>query len=160
MKTWTNAEFKHGLPEGPWMQEFDKAQWVDPETDLDCMMRRHPTSGHWCGYVGVQPGHPLHGVNYSDMECSISVHGGITFAEGCQEDGDEATAICHVPEPGRSDNVWWLGFDCAHYQDLSPGIHRYLSWKSECVYRDANYVQRECERLALQISKVEEQKKL
>ena len=28
---------------------------------------------------------------------------------------------CHIPLPGESDNVWWLGFDCGHYMDVQPG---------------------------------------
>ena len=36
-----------------------------------------------CGYVGVGPGHPSHGVHYDNVD--VSVHGGLTFADGCHE---------------------------------------------------------------------------
>ena len=46
---------KTGWPEGPWMTEPDKLVWIDVDTDLDCMAVRAPTTGAWCGYVGVPP---------------------------------------------------------------------------------------------------------
>jgi hypothetical protein len=51
---------------GPWADEPDKVQWVDKKTGLPCLAVRHPSAGHWCGYVGVTPEHPLFGVGYSE----------------------------------------------------------------------------------------------
>jgi hypothetical protein len=140
-------------PSGPWDDEPDKAQWVDPATDLDCLIVRGPM-GALCGYVGVSETHPLFGQDYEKPD--VRVHGGLTFAARCRpDDKGEAYGICHVPEPGRPDEVWWFGFDCAHAWDLAPG----MAWSSaslgygrgEDVYRDFDYVQNEVTQLAAQL---------
>jgi hypothetical protein len=155
-------------PSGPWDGEPDKRVWVDEATDLDCMIRRGP-SGVWCGYVGVPPSHPWHGKGYAECAESIDhdgdgtwsycdhspshrldVHGGLTYADSCDDEGNEATAICHVPQPGREADVWWFGFDCGHSWDESPA-YRYGYGGT---YKDIAYVTRECERLAEQLSAV------
>lgn len=100
-------------PSGPWDQEPDKRQWVDPATGLACMFVRN-NMGALCGYVGVPPTHPDYGSDYADVD--VSVHGGLTFAGKCQEDG----LICHRVEVGEDDDVWWLGFDMAHWLDVIP----------------------------------------
>ena len=102
--------------EGPWNNEPDHDVWVDPVTDLDCMINRGP-SGAWCGYVGVGPDHPWHGAGYNEVG-AVDVHGGLTYSDACQEDGE----ICHVPWPNREHDIWWFGFDCAHFMDLAPGM--------------------------------------
>lgn len=138
---------KSGWPRGPWDDEIDKRQWVDPASGLPCMiLRARKELGHWCGYVGVPPTHPLHGKDYDSVD--VDVHGGLTFAAGCSG-GDPSTSICHVVEPGEPDDAWWFGFDCAHYMDLLPGIS--LSCGDE-TYRDQGYVTRETERLAKQLA--------
>lgn len=128
-----------------WGDEPDKAQWTDPDTGMACLAVRNKL-GAWCGYVGVPPGHPFHGKNYDQclhgevcpdredeakgycgktIEGRLDVHGGITFANGCAEGPDEPDhpRICHVPEPGQTGDVWWLGFDCVHAWDYAPGMH-------------------------------------
>ena len=107
------TEDKAGWGEGPWQDEPDKVVWVDPATGLDCMAHRN-RSGAWCGYVGVPAGHPAYGQDYDNVD--VDCHGGLTFAAGCQETGDPAHGICHVPQEGRPAEVWWLGFDCAHFK--------------------------------------------
>jgi hypothetical protein len=119
---------------GAWQDEPDKVQWIDDETGLDCLLHRGP-GGYWCGYVGVDQGHPWHGVEYSECasepkceeawcghspECLVEVHGGLTFSDSCAESDDESEGICHVAEDGRPDHVWWFGFDCGHSGDFSP----------------------------------------
>lgn len=49
--------------DGPWQREPDKAQWQDEVTGLPCLAVRGPF-GSWCGYVGVVPTHPAHGLDY------------------------------------------------------------------------------------------------
>lgn len=61
---------KASLPEGEWQSEPDYQHWVDEETGLDCLIVRHPNSGHLCGYVGVMEGHIFYQVEYSN--CSLS----------------------------------------------------------------------------------------
>lgn len=101
---------------GPWQDEPDKAQWIDPATGLDCLIVRNHM-GSLCGYVGVPPGHIFHGADYEIP--GVEIHGGLTFAGACHPDHDERS-ICHIPAPGRPDNVHWFGFDCAHSFDLMP----------------------------------------
>jgi hypothetical protein len=61
--------------------------------------------------------------------------------------------ICHLPEPGEPDDVWWFGFDCAHYGDLSPSYDsKYRGHDELAVYRDLGYVERECANLAAQLA--------
>lgn len=146
-------------PAGPWDGEPDHAEWRDQKTGLPCLAHRNGM-GAWCGYVGINPGHPWHGVHYDgcptacgEFYCEhspaqVDVHGGLTYADRCQE-GPEGEVICHVPEPGESADVWWFGFDTAHAGDLVPGVPDY-----DETYRTLGYVQAECRSLAQQLAEV------
>lgn len=144
------------LPEGPWHTEPDRVEWK--HAGVQCLMVRGPMA-QWCGYVGVPPGHPWHGRGYSGANSiSADVHGGITYARECQGE------VCHVPEPGEPEDLWWVGFDCCHYMDLAPVMvqldslipelaaikTRYPAFDSGLVYREVAYVKREVESLAEQ----------
>jgi hypothetical protein len=139
----------------------------DEETGLPCLIVRGPV-GALCGYVGVPVGHPWHGLGYDDVgngpepedydpDWYPDVHGGLTYAGACRHTSDPASGICHVPEPGEPDDVWWLGFDCAHYGDKtnisSPAHIRDRYPHAGDVYRDVAYVKAECARLAQQAAK-------
>lgn len=70
----------------------------------------------------------------------------------------ESAAICHCVEEGEDDNVWWLGFDCAHAGDLSPKYERLLNdivegprYFRDDTYRDIEYVKEQVRNLALQL---------
>jgi len=67
-------------PSGPWDGEPDKKQWQDPKTGMACLAVRHPHSGHWCGYVGVEPSYKMYQEEYNNYY-DIDVHGGLTFSE-------------------------------------------------------------------------------
>lgn len=141
---------RSGFPAGPWDDEPDRIEWRDEETGLPCLIVRN-YYGSLCGYVGLPPDHPLHGCSVYDP--NVSVHGGITYAESC------AGAICHVPQPGEPDNVWWLGFDCGHSGDALPGVpHTISSWMPGLaagnVYRDVRYVRRQTTSLARQLADI------
>lgn len=150
---------KSAWPRGAWDDEPDKVQWQDEATGLPCLIKRHPSAGHLCGYVGVPEGHPWHGQDCDDVRVSDdehdwpTVHGGLTYADHCAE-GPEAEAICHVPAPSEPDKVWWLGFDCAHCYDLSPGRATIFPAFGDEIYRDIAYVERECRLLAKQAADV------
>lgn len=149
VKEWFNAPTHpedHELPEGPWSKEPNKVQWVDAATSLPCLIVRGGV-GALCGYAGVYPGHPFHGRDCDDVD--IDVHGGLTFSRGCAHSEDESQGVCHVPEPGTSDDVWWFGFDCAHLGDLSPSMLPFRF--NNDVYRDVDYVAKEVTRLAGQL---------
>lgn len=154
MQTVENFVDKSAWGAGPWQDEPDKLQWRDEATGLPCLIVRHPSGGHLCGYVGVSADHPYFGKGYDLVD--VDVHGGLTFADRCQSDG----RICHVVESGEDDNVWWLGFDCAHCWDLSPGFQSTLRAYGlpprptdlEDEYRTLDYVRQQCVLLAGQLA--------
>lgn len=137
---------------GPWQQEPDKKQWTDEATGLPCLIVRNRI-GALCGYVGVPEGHRYYGEDYEKPD--VEVHGGLTFSDFCQPTEDESKGICHKPDHGEPEKVWWLGFDCAHcgdYYDLnSPLRHKYPKSPDD-RYRDFAYVESECRSLAKQIA--------
>ncbi len=136
--------------------------------------------GHRCGYVGVAPGHPLHGVEYGHTCAAI------------QAPDDDApvgkrgviSLLCATPErmtspelafdvhgsltysggngkyPVESD-LWWFGYDCAHSGDgrspeyLEAQRERYpdspIMWHDDGEFRSLEYCVAECESLARQI---------
>jgi hypothetical protein len=156
-RTWVDPGLdRAGWGLGEWNEEPDKVLWTDEATALVCMARRS-WSGSWCGYVGVDPGHPLHGAHGCDMEVDLRVHGGVTYTGGC-ESGPIESAICHVTEHGQPDNVWWIGFDCNHAYDYSPGTElfnrRYgISFTVAAKrYRTLQYVMSQCVALATQLA--------
>jgi hypothetical protein len=158
MKTqaWTFVD-KSAWPRGPWDSEPDKLQWTDETTGLPCLIHRAGVSGSLCGYVGVSTGHPWYEKDYDAVK--VTVHGGLTFADFCQPASENGSGICHVPEPGESERVWWLVFDCAHAFDLSPRIEslrpkpkRRKLLTDDDEYRDIDYVRAECVALAAQVA--------
>jgi hypothetical protein len=151
-KTWTNLD-RSKWPKGPWDGEPDKVQFVDADTGLPCLAVRTQNLGQWCGYVGVPPGHPLHGKTLDDERAGeLLVHGGVTFAAGCDDAKGEGFGICHVPDPGEPDGVWWFGFDCAHGWDVVPAMLAHgLVLGDDCEYRTLEYVKGECRALAAQL---------
>ena len=145
--------------------------------------------GHRCGYVGVPLGHPLYKKEFTDhldilrseldneefgkrgilslfsavyddndrikMDLYFNVHGSLTYSG----DGDY---------PVES-NLWWLGFDCAHYGDGvdlelvekywgdDPKIQRRIELEKKYPTREGypirskEYVEQECMSLVDQI---------
>ncbi len=55
------AKARAEWPAGPWTEEPDRLEWR--RHGMPCLVLRNG-QGAWCGYVGVAPGHPLHGVEY------------------------------------------------------------------------------------------------
>ena len=117
--------------------------------------------GHRCGYVGVPKEHLLFGKKYDEWEVEgLDVHGGITYSD---KDGE-------YPIPS---DLWWFGFDCAHYGDapdyeaakklFSDDLDtvRYLEERKKTdkkcgigthgVIRSCEYVKAQCRKLADQL---------
>jgi hypothetical protein len=139
---------------GEWQDEPDKRQWQDLTTGLACLAVRNEHGGNWCGYVGLPPGHPLHGKDYGDAD--VEVHGGLTFADTCHKDEDDPSRyVCHLPEPGEPEKVWWFGFDCHHHMDFAPAYAGARG--SGETYKALGYVERECTELARQLKAVSDQ---
>lgn len=128
------------------------------------------TGRHRCGYVEVPPGHPLHGVGYSeetsvlvvDPNMPIGKRGpilaltaGVGAADGKLRRSPDVAFDCHggltyagggKGYPVESDG-WWFGFDCAHAGDGFLDD----SFFSDGPVRTEEYVVDECESLAAQI---------
>ncbi len=125
---------RSGWGSGPWDNEPDYKEWVDQKTGLQCMAIRNPY-GIWCGYVGLPVNHDLYGLGGSVFE-DFHVHGGVTYASS------------HPRDPNETD-LWWVGFDCAHSNDLCPDPKMAVLRKG--VYRTLSFVEDSCARLARQL---------
>lgn len=122
---------REGWAPGPWDEEPDRVDWIDEDTGYPCLVTRHYFTGNLCGYVAVPPGHPLHGVAWGeDATAGLYAHRGVNYSAPCMEvgempagawEGSRELLVCHVPEPGQPDDVWWFGFDCGHAFDSQPG---------------------------------------
>jgi hypothetical protein len=161
-KTWINPEMdRTGWGPGPWDGEPDKVSWTDEATGLPCLATRgNPLQGSWCGYVAVNPDHLFHGLCYDDELIDVRVHGGLTFASSCNDEGPIERAVCHVPEPGQPGDVWWFGFDCGHWDDVAPATRTLFPEMSDlyartgATYKTLTYVRAECVRLAMQLAEL------
>lgn len=134
-----------GWPSGPWDNEPDRVDF-STQVGLTGLMLRSRL-GNWCGYVGVEPGHPAYGKNYFDVPCRV--HGGLTYSGECQGN------VCHVPAPGSPDTLWWLGFDCRHAYDLAPGDAVWFEGifiQEGQDYCNQKYVKAQVEKLAAQLN--------
>ena len=128
--------------------------------------------GHYCGYVGVSEGHPLHGVGYRTPCAALTSisettpmgkRGVFTAIAICGDDARRSSpeAVFNVHGgltyasgsanyPVASDNLWWFGYDCGHCYDAPhPDFAR--AYQSEGEFRDEAYCIAECESLARQI---------
>jgi hypothetical protein len=144
--------------DGPWNQEPDKLQYEDETTGLPCLIKRSPVMGVLCGYVGLSPSHPWHGLDYDEVEDSIRVHGGLTFAGLCEEGKPHESSISHIPAPGEPDvPVWWIGFDAGHAFDRLPAMEARerqmgfppITHSEFSEYRTLEYLQAEVSKLAV-----------
>lgn len=77
-------------------------------------VKRHPEMGHFNGYINV----PTNITEEQFNEIEDHSHGGITYDE---HEGDYRV----------------LGFDCAHYNDMTPYA---IVVFFDCTYRDLKYV--------------------
>lgn len=146
-----NIVNKDNLPDGPWKYEGDRYSWTDYNTGYHCLIVRHSLYGHLCGYVHVPKDHPLHNVHYDDSRIEgLDVHGGVTFSEP-------------LPE---LNNLFCLGFDCAHYDDYSPimamegfsSLHLQPLAGEPKNYKPVGYVIKECMRLVEQLVRIKNEK--
>lgn len=110
-----------------------------------CLIRRHPSLKHLCGYVGVIKSHPYYEKEYHSIE--IDVHGGLTFSDFIEE------------YPG----YWFLGFDCAHLGDFIPSDLGFFQNMNAMIeprkryeyYRTISYVGKELENMVYQLQRKE-----
>lgn len=122
-----------------WEREPDKLEWT--YKGYKCLVWRGRLK-HLCGYVGLPKKHYFYGKDYSsNYGRGIYVHGGLTYS---QMDKDE---------------LWWIGFDAAHWQDLVPesieNLYKHgleINYRLEHeTYKNIDYMIQEVENLVDQI---------
>ena len=133
--------------------EGDYKEWIFQTSNgcqLLCKIRRNMRLYNLCGYVEITKDNKLFGLEYLDLYDTISkelfipnVHGGVTYS-------------------GPEGNNWVFGFDCANYNDMI--FSENFEPRGSGEYKDMDYVTKECESLAEQLSKfsisVERNKKI
>lgn len=175
---------RDGWEPGPWDDEPDRIEWRDEPTGFPCLIIRHPYSGNLCGYVAVPPGHPFHGLQREATPLAgLDVHDRVTYAAPCADAAElrplgypwsPELLVCHKPEPGEPDDVWWFGFAASRYNDVQPGtdarfrkLAPHLAEDERAAeaalppssfarrfYRDVAFMRAECSRLAAQLAEV------
>jgi hypothetical protein len=144
---------KNRWGEGPWQNEPDRLEWTDQETGLHCLIIRTNISGSLCGYVGVEPSHPAHGLDYdgSPHEEAKEYYKALreSMRKSVRNSKLESPKL-EAPEPvsgignslgsirvhggltyaglrGEFDRgLWYFGFDCGHYDDFMPALEARL----------------------------------
>tara|TARA_R110000787_G_scaffold114620_2_gene224352 strand:+ start:237 stop:653 length:417 start_codon:yes stop_codon:yes gene_type:complete len=126
--------------DGEWNDEPDELHWKT-EAGLDGLICRN-FGGSLCGYVGVPKEHIYFGTEYQEVSYDITCHGGLTFSG----DLNGFTLLSDY-----DDTLWWLGFDCAHGQDVCPKYYKDAFDMSfeEATYKNIEYVKKEVENLAM-----------
>jgi hypothetical protein len=137
------------MTDKPWLSE--PLTWGEFESDgLRCFMARRQADWPWCGYVGVEKGHPWYGLDTSTIVKPASWMiqdrtmddgtGPINFfmhaLSGRDMNKEIAIALAlhvhgsvtyaghlHFVEAMQGDDAWWFGFDCGHVGDLHPAMH-------------------------------------
>jgi hypothetical protein len=102
----------------------------------------HHGMGYRCGYLKIRPDHPWYKKDYTETDCEVEIHGGLTYGSTNENDGS-----------------WWIGFDCAHsFDKVDPSIllkdsphHMYIGGKE---IRTTEYVEKELKNLADQAQAV------
>jgi hypothetical protein len=119
---------------GKWDNEPDKIQWQDEVTGFPCLIVRGP-HGALCGYVGVAPGHPLHGKEYDDAE--VDVHGGLTFAHGCSEISREKWEKWRARQFARRDEAakYPIGDAARDLKEWAKELDDYDAWAERATAR-------------------------
>ena len=82
---------------------------------------------YYCGYVQVPYWHPAYEKHYDSIK--IQCHGGLTFSDH---------KLLGTPYPG-----WWIGFDCAHYDDVGNP-------------KNMNFVRKQCRNIVDQLRQMED----
>ena len=128
MKPW--HQFKLENPTGFYAKEY---------SDHTFVIYQHPVSGHLNGYVLLNPEETV------GDTMIIDCHGGITF------EGNLAEII-----PVQAGN--WIGFDCAHYGDLTPFADERLAAygfdfgvRYDEVWRTPEFIEENCKRIIDQL---------
>ena len=137
-------------------QEGDSKFWR--KDGYYCLIMRTPELKTLCGYVGVPRASTLYGHDvFSNSKTKIQkdinkirVHGGLTFSGKFEKKEG-------LPFESLSSDIWWFGFDTAHFQDLVPSMELFPAMQRKNMqYRDIKYVETEVNNLLSQIKKIDD----
>lgn len=138
----------------PWDDEVDgdgkhlmSYPWIT-KSGLPAYAARDPYLGCWGGYVGVLPGHTLHGRGAPAFEPGQGTHSPSGIGEPRLPDiptGIHSRVHDGIkyagPIPGLDTDqtdLWWLGFRCDGCTDYTPG---YDFWNPDVDYYDSTWPQ-------------------
>lgn len=101
----------------PWELEPDHVSLMN--SDGYHMLINRNWSKALCGYVGVPETHPYYGITdiFDKRLSSLQVHGGVTYSRPGSEHNLESD----------NEDLWYIGFDCAHFMDYVPGLVEVLN---------------------------------
>ena len=126
-------------------KEEDWKVWQHKE--IWCVINRHPTLQHLNAYIGLpekidigshtyeHPWFIQDDNGYFDEGCLhvfVNVHGGITWGPGYSDNG---CMSFYINKP-----LTWIGFDCNHLGDWTPG-------NPSGEYRTMDYVKQQCNKV-------------
>ena len=130
---------------GEWVEEVDAMYFTYKNYDAHIIRNN---LGALCGYIAIPKNHPWYKVE-NDYDIPCNVHGGITFDQ-----------LCIHKETNLEQRV--IGFDCSHFNDLSPALNHDLNmlyndhdasqnlkeffskYHLNDVYKNINYCVQEC----------------
>lgn len=113
--------------------------------DYHCVIIRNRSLGHLCGYVGVSYDHPFYAKHYSEFGELVRVHGELTYS------------AYGIKKLNENPNMWYLGFDCAHYGDFVPSMENLFHFKKEEYaksYKTIEFVENELVQLVDQLEEI------
>ena len=106
---------------------------------FDCEIKRHEYLLTLCGYASFRAKHSINNEQYRNALENIDVHGGVTYFE--------------ISPSGKVT----VGFDCAHYNDLSPTLQILEGKNNYQEYRTVDFVKREIQKMVDQIININDQ---
>ena len=109
---------KSSWKQGEWQSEADEIVWVEKTSfgEVPCRIIRN-AAGCLCGYVCIPSGHPYVRNEKEDDLGNIKCHGGVTYTS-------------------RENDFLIIGFDCAHFGDITPKMNNFKVG----IYRNVSYV--------------------
>lgn len=102
---------KNQWPDGPWHQEPDYEEFE--YKGILCVLNRGPL-GAWNGYIAIPKNNKWASRDKSYESGDLDVHGGVTYAS------DHPPYLHENYKKNKELDLFWIGFDCAHYMDKWP----------------------------------------
>jgi hypothetical protein len=136
-----DSEVKKKWHQGAWKWEPDFRSWDLKEIDVSCVIKRMPSMGNLCGYVGVKSNHSFYQKPLEIVKKQINErYGKIEINLHC---------ACFINQIMIDPNLYWIGFHYPH-SDGYPGCY----WKNFIppVYVNMNKMVNDTNNLALIIS--------